>query len=273
MTATLRDVAAAAGVHVSTASRAMSPETEHLVNPATVRRVLRAAQSLSYVANPLARGLKTNRSLTLGFVVPDIMNPLFPPMIRGFEDVVTEQGYSAITANTDNDPVRQRQVLFAMQGRRIDGLVLASAVLEQDDVIRDLRLPIVLVNRVDPELGLSSVAGDEESGLRQAVEHLVALGHRRIAHIAGPRVTSTGLLRRRAFQHALRDAGLEVREHLVIEAESYSIEEGDRCMDELIARDGEFTAVVAGNDLIALGCCDAMRRRGVDCPADVSVIG
>lgn len=273
MTATLRDVAAAAGVHPSTASRAMSPETEHLVNSVTVRRVLRAAQSLGYVANPLARGLKTNRSLTLGFLVPDITNPLFPPMIRGFEDVVTEQGYSAITANTDNDVARQRRALSAMQARRVDGLVLATAVLERDEVIRDSQLPIVLVNRVDPELGLSSVTGDDQSGVHQAVEHLAALGHRRIAHIAGPHATSTGMLRLRAFRHALRDNGLDVHEHLIREAEGYSIEQGERCLDEMLAHTEDFTAVIAGNDLIALGCCDALRRRGLDCPTDVSVIG
>lgn len=273
MPATLRDVASAAGVHPSTASRAMNPETEHLVNPSTVKRVVRVAQALGYVANPLARGLKTNRSLTLGFVVPDITNPLFPLMIRGFEDVVAEHGYSTITANTDNDPVRQQQVLAAMHARRVDGLALATAVLEHDDEIRESSLPIVLVNRADPELSMSSIVGDDQSGLQQAVQHLAALGHRRVAHIAGPHSTSTGLLRRRAFQHAVQDAGMDVDERLILEADGYTIEQGEQQTTALLARTRDFTAVIAANDLLALGCCDALRANGLSCPEDVSVIG
>ncbi len=275
MATTLRDVAAAAGVHPGTASRAMNPETEHLVNPATARRILKVAQSLGYVANPLARGLKTNRSLTLGFLVPDIMNPLFPPMIRGFESVVAEQGYNAITANTDNDAARQQQQLAAMHARRVDGLVLATAVLEHDsDEQPDLRdVPAVLVNRVDPALSASSVTSDDQSGIRQAVAHLKGLGHRRIAHVAGPQWTSTGLTRLRAFRHEMQDAGLELDSRLIAIASQYTIEHGVEQMRSLLDSGVEFTAVIAGNDLLALGCYDVLADRGLRCPEDVSVIG
>ncbi|MGB3376507.1 MAG: LacI family DNA-binding transcriptional regulator [Microbacterium sp.] len=275
MATTLRDVATAAGVHPGTASRAMNPETEHLVNPATARRIIKVAHSLGYVANPLARGLKTNRTLSLGFIVPDITNPLFPPMIRGFEDVVSEQGYSAITANTDNDPERQRQQIAAMRSRRIDGLALATAVLdhgadEQDAVAG---IPAVHVNRVDPTQHLSSVASDDQSGIRQAVAHLRALGHRRVAHIAGPQGTSTGVARSRAFRHEMRDAGLDADERLILSAQHYTIEQGTELTNALLEQGEDFTAVVAANDLLALGCCDALFARGLRCPEDVSVVG
>lgn len=274
MAATLRDVAAAAGVHPGTASRAMNPETEHLVNPATVRRILKVAQSLGYVANPLARGLKTNRSLTLGFIVPDITNPLFPPMIRGFEDVVAEQGYTAITANTDNDEERQKQQVLSMRARRIDGIALATAAIDQTPEQVGLGdLPAVLVNRVDPELQASTVASDDQSGIRQGVAHLRALGHRRIAHIAGPHWTSTGFIRRRSFRHEMRDVGLAVDEALIVEASQYTIEQGVAQATALFESDREFTAVICANDLLALGCCDVIAARGLTCPGDVSVIG
>ena len=253
----------------------MNPETEHLVNPATARRILKVAQSLGYVANPMARGLKTNRSLTLGFLVPDITNPLFPPMIRGFEDAVSEQGYNAITANTDNDPERQLQQIRSMRSRRIDGLALATAVLEHEEAAKEavLGLPAVHVNRIDPTMDISSVASDDQSGIRQAVALLRGLGHRRIAHIAGPQWTSTGLARARAFRHEMRDAGLEPDERLIAVAGQYTIEQGAAQTAALLASGAEFTAIIAANDLLALGCYDMLAEAGLRCPEDVSVVG
>ncbi len=121
--ATLRDVARVAGVHPGTVSRALNPETEALVRDETVRRVRQVAEELGYRPNPLARGLKTNRSYTVGVLVPDIQNPLFPPIIRGIDDRLGEAGYTPLIANTDNDPVRERVDLEAMRARQVDGFV------------------------------------------------------------------------------------------------------------------------------------------------------
>lgn len=275
MPATLRDVARAAGVHPGTASRAMNPDVQDLVSRATVRRVQRAAQKLGYVPNPLARGLRTNKTHSLGAVVPDITNPLFPPVIRGIEDTVVADGFNVLVANTDNEAEREREQVAALRSRQVDGLILASARID-DPVLRDLvadGVPLVLVNRVEPELPVSSVAGDDRAGIRQAMEHLSSLGHRRIAHVAGPDSTSTGVVRANAFEHEVIGLGLDPRSCPTIEAAAYRVEDGVACADRLLAEHPEVTAVLAANDLLALGCCEALVSAGKRCPEDVSVVG
>ncbi|HKY47330.1 MAG TPA: LacI family DNA-binding transcriptional regulator, partial [Acidimicrobiia bacterium] len=125
--ATLRDVAARSQVHASTASRALNPATRSLVNTETVDRVLRAARELGYRPNSLARGLKTNRTHTIGMLLPDLTNPLFPPIVRGIEDTLGSADYTLILANTDNHADRERQTVAKMLDRRVDGLILATA--------------------------------------------------------------------------------------------------------------------------------------------------
>lgn len=275
MAATLRDVAKAAGVHPGTASRAMNPETQALVNQATAKRVRRAAEQLGYVPNPMARSLKTNRSQSLGAVIPDITNPLFPPIIRGFEDVVADAGYNVLVTNTDNDPDRESKQIAELRARQVDGLIVATARFE-DEALKRLvadQVPVVLVNRVEPNLAVSSVAGDDVSGIRQSVAHLKQLGHKRIAHLAGPQSTSTGTARLRAFRQEVIDQGLEFDESLVVICEAYQEEDGRVALLQLLDGESSFTAVIAANDLLALGCYDALRERGLTCPDDLSVVG
>src|SRR5919198_949134 len=124
---TLRDVAKAAGVHPATASRALNAATRALVNAATAERVVKAAEELGYLPNPIARGLKTNRSYTVGVLIPDLTNPLFPPILRGIEDRLDEAGYTPLIANTDNDPERERVDWRTMRARQVDGIIAATA--------------------------------------------------------------------------------------------------------------------------------------------------
>src|SRR3954447_9075316 len=124
---TLRDVARVAGVHPGTASRALNEETRSLVNEETAGRVLKAAEQLGYSPNPIARGLKTNRSYTIGVLIPDLTNPLFPPILRGIEDRLGEDGYTPLIANTDNDPDREQADWETMQSRQVEGIIAATA--------------------------------------------------------------------------------------------------------------------------------------------------
>ena len=124
---TLRDVARIAGVHPATVSRALNEETRALVNEETARRVLKAAEELGYRPNPIARGLKTNRSYTVGVLIPDLTNPLFPPILRGIEDCLVTAGYTPLTANTDNDPERELLDSQSMRARQVDGIIAATA--------------------------------------------------------------------------------------------------------------------------------------------------
>jgi LacI family transcriptional regulator len=274
-TPTLRDVAQAAGVHAATASRALNPETRKLVNAETARRVLRAAETLGYRPNPIARSLKTAKSRTIGLVVPDLTNPLFPPVVRGIEDVLEPAGYSGLIVNTDNDSDRERAQVGTLLSRQVEGLIIATARLDHPLLqgLHEQGVRMVLVNRRVQDLDLPTITADDTTGLALAVEHLASLGHTRIAHLAGPLTTSTGIVRSRAFRTAIRDAGLDDDPELTIGCDFWSEDEGARALRELLARDLDFTAVVAGNDLIALGCYDVFAERGISCPQQMSVVG
>lgn len=242
-----------------------------MVTPEIARRVEEAANDLGYRPNPIAYGLKTNRTLTVGVVIPDLTDPLFPPMIRGIEDALARAGYTAVVANTDNDRARERLILERMRARRVDALILGST--RRGDVLTDHEVPVVLINRTIDGGGATAVISDNAGGIGRVVDHLAALGHRRIAHVAGPRYATTGIARYEAYRAALRYHALTADDGLVAYGGSYSRDEGRRALTALLDSGARFTAVVAANDLLALGCYDALRSAGLRCPVDVSVTG
>lgn len=272
---TLRDVARVAGVHPATVSRALNEETRALVNEETARRVLEAAEELGYQPNPIARGLKTNRSYTIGVLIPDLTNPLFPPILRGIEDRLESAGYTPLAANTDNDPERELLDSQAMRARQVDGIIAATARRDHrlHDALIEAGIELVLVNRRQEELPVSSATADDSMGIRLAVEHLLGLGHTRIAHLAGPLDYSTGLDRYDGFHATMRAGGVEVDPELVVVAEAFTESEGARLCRQLMDGGPRFTAVAAANDLLALGCYDVLAERGLRCPEAISVVG
>jgi len=273
--ATLKDVAKLAGVHPGTASRALNLETRALVNGATAERVLAAAEELGYSANPIARGLKTSRSYTVGVLIPDLTNPLFPPIVRGIQDRLEEAAYTPLIANTDNDPDRERADIEAMRARQVDGLITATARRDHGlpADLEDMPLPVVLVNRGLEDGARPAVVADDVLGVKLGVQHLAELGHRRIAHLAGPQELSTGFLRREGFVAAMKEAGLEADPNLILVGNAFVESEGERLCNELLDRETGVTAILAGNDLMALGCYDAFVARGIKCPSQISVVG
>ncbi|HEX9855150.1 MAG TPA: LacI family DNA-binding transcriptional regulator [Acidimicrobiia bacterium] len=272
---TLKDVAREAGVHMSTASRALNPATRSAVNVATAGRVIEVAERLGYRPHPLARGLRTNRTMTIGMTIPDVKNPLFPPIYAGAEATLSAVGYSLMIVDDDGDREKEHWLLTAMAERRVDGLIIASAHLdfEAPEILLERQIPTVLVNRHTPGQAFPSIVGDDNSGIGLAVRHLVALGHERIAHVAGPSDLSTGLARRQAFAAWVAAEGLAADEALVVQANGFRIDSGRAACEELLGRDVPFTAIVAANDLIALGCYDALEASGRTVPGDVSVTG
>ncbi|HLW95081.1 MAG TPA: LacI family DNA-binding transcriptional regulator [Solirubrobacteraceae bacterium] len=267
---TLRDVARRVGIHPATVSRALNENTRHLVNAETALRVSEVAREMGYRPNPIARGLKTSRSMTIGVVLPDLTNPLFPPMVRGIEDALSPAGFTALIANTDNDIARARSVVQTLRLRQVDGWI--SAVATRDDMFEEHVAPLVLLNRQD-EVGTPAVVGDDRDGIVQAVAHLVELGHTRIACVAGPQAISTGSNRYSAYIEAMLAYGLELDHALVRFADSWSERAGAAATRELLDGGGEFTAVLAGNDMTALGCYETLGERGLGVPDDVSVVG
>jgi len=285
---TINDLAQHLGVHKSTVSRAMDPARRHLIGAELLQRVETAARELGWRPNRAAAALSTGRSRTVGVLLPDITNPVFPPILRGIEDALDAEGYFALLANTSRPAARPggqdaaHTAVERMLAQRVEGFIVATA-LRDDAWLEGLRLGgarIVLVNRTnDGKEGrglLPAVTSDDMLGMRLAVDHLVALGHRRVAHLAGPAHFSTGQARRIGFEQALREQGLQPAGLATCGA--YSIEAGADGMRELLAarpraRSGGFTAVVAANDLIALGALQVLQAKGIDVPHDVSLIG
>ncbi|MPZ60824.1 MAG: substrate-binding domain-containing protein [Propionibacteriales bacterium] len=272
---TLKEVAEHAGVHPATASRALNAATRGLVNPQTAERVDQAAQHLGYIPNSIARSLKTARSASIGLLLPDLTNPLFPPIVRGIEDVLRTVGYNAWIVNTDNEPEREADAIASFRGRNVEGFVAATARL-RDPLLEELAesgTPLVLVNRRVDSPNVPSVTVDDKAGVMMAVRHLFELGHRELVHLAGPQDLSTGVARLQAFRQALEDLGLPAEPERIVEAASWSATGGADAMETVVESGPSYTAVVAGNDLIALGCYDILARHGLRCPDDVSVVG
>jgi LacI family transcriptional regulator len=195
--------------------------------------------------------------------------------VRGLEDRLSADGYVALIGNTDGDEQRERIVFEQMRARHVDGYALATAHLQNPMLAEAVRagLPVVLMNRTAEDYSFPSVSVDNERGIQMAVSHLVSLGHRRIACIAGPQDVSTGLNRYRGFLAAMREAGLTVDPELVAFANAFAIDEGRDCARQILSRQAGCTAVAAANDMLAVGCYAALEEAGLDCPADISVVG
>jgi LacI family transcriptional regulator len=271
----IKDVAARANVHPSTVSRVLNPSTRSMVSEDVANRVTKIADEVGYARSPLASGLRTGKSYTIGVIIPDLSNPVFPPVVRGIERTLSGAGYIAILADSDNNPKSERAIFDSMKSRHIDGLIMATAHTEDPIVSAcvDEQMPVVLVNRTTDAHGVTEVINNDELGIQMAVSHLVDLGHRRIAFLGGPESTSTGRDRRQAFETQGESGAFELLTDLVVGCPTFSVAAGRAGMTEILDRNSPFTAVVAANDLLALGCYDALRERGMSCPDDISVTG
>ena len=272
---TLKQVAERAGVHASTASRALNLATRSMVVAEVVARVEKAAAELGYRRDPVAASLRTGRSRLVGVLVPDIANPVFSPILSGASEFFAAQGYALIVADVGNDEGRQIDLVEGLAAHRVDGLILATVSREDPlvDYCLQKKLPAVLVNRAEMQTRLPAVISDDALGMQLAVDHLTQLGHRVIGHLAGPSRHSTGYLRHRGFQLAVMSHGIALDDAPCQEAGAYSREEGAAATRRLLAARPDLTAIAAANDLLALGAYDALREEGLSCPDDISIIG
>jgi len=270
---TIRDVATHASVNASTVSRVLNPATRSLIGDEVAHRVLASAKALGYRQNSAASTLRGGKSKVIGVLLPDIENPVFPPIVRGIEAQLAIEGFSVLIANAVGNPRDQERALEQMFSRQVDGLVLATAA-RQDSLVRRCILegvPVVLVNRAEEGGHVPEVVNDDFLSMKLAVEHLASLGHKRIAHISGPANLATGFSRIEGFQMATRQYHLT--ETPIIESIEFTREAGKIACIQLLKQDAKVTAIVAANDLIALGCYDALADLGLNCPADISIIG
>lgn len=271
----MRDIAERVGVHPSTVSRVLNPEKRKLVSEKVARQITETAQQLGYTPHPGAYGLRTGRSWTIGVIVSDITNPAFSRIIRGIEDRLIETGYMAIICSSDQIPDRKKRIVEIMRSRQFDGVILATT--ERDDLIfkacREDHIPAAYIERGSGPADISAVQMNDKLGMQFAIEHLVSLGHQRIALISGPQRFSGAFGRHRNAIRAMAECGIKPEPALTTFCENYSVADGRRSCRALFASGEKFTAVVTPNDLIALGCCDVIKFQGLSCPDDISVIG
>ena len=272
MSATLRDVALMAGVHTATAARALSQSTRHKVATSTRTRVEQAAAKLGYMAHAAAATLRTGRSGFVGMLVPDLANPLFAPMLKSAEERLRTQGWTILIAQVAPQETDRLTALRTLITKRVDGLILATS--QSNDPILSMaaqqNIPTVLINRGLGDRRFPCVVNDDNESMRLTLAHLKALGHQHFLHLSGPRNSSTGLARLEGFK---RWAGSK---QAVVEADAFTREAGYQSMRTHLLKQASGcmqTAVVCGNDLIALGAIDAIREFGGQVPSDFSVVG
>ena len=264
MPVTIRDVAGASGVHVSTVSRTFS--APHLVNAETRSRVLAAAEGMGYRPNRAARALITGRTGNVGLIVADIANPFFPPLIKAAESQARQRDCHVFVADTNEDPLVEEEVVHAL-AKQVDGIVLCSPRMSNAAIERLAReVPLVVVNRL--VAGLPAVVMDVAHGARLAIEHLAALGHRDMVLLGGPRGSWTNREIRRSAGSTARACGIA----LTIVGPNAPTEHGGMAAAEQVRRTGA-TAVLAYNDLMAIGVMEGLHTLGVDVPREISVVG
>jgi LacI family transcriptional regulator len=264
MGATIRDVALAVGVSASTVSRALS--MSELVNPSTRERVQRAADRLGYRPNRAARGLITGRTGNVGLIVPDLANPFFPSIVKAIQARAREKDFAVFLADADEDRDAEVDLVRAL-AKQVDGMVLCSPRMTEAN-LRAIsgETSLVLVNR--RVANHSAVTFDNAGGMRQAVAHLQALGHTRVAWVGGPRDSWSNRERHRA----LRTVTAAGKIRLVEIGNVIPQFEGGVAAADLVLAAG-VSAVIAYNDLVALGLLSRFRSRGVELPGEISVIG
>lgn len=246
-----------------------------MVSIAVAERVSSIAREMGYKPSAMASGLRTGRSYTIGVLIPDLTNPIFPPIVRGIERTLDEEGYIAMLADSDNSRKNERAIIDTMQARHIDGLILATAH-RKDTLVNsclEAQIPLVLVNRTIDTHAVTEVINDDAQGISLAVSHLLQLGHHKIAFLGGPLDTSTGRDRYRAFKRFEHAAEFEFDPELVVNCNAFTAAEGYQGFISLLNTGHKFSAVVVANDLLALGCYDALKERGLQCPQDISVTG
>jgi LacI family transcriptional regulator len=273
---TIQDVAKVAGVHYSTVSRALDPAKAWRVGAATRLHVETVALQMGYRRHLGASGLKRGRTHTVGVIVADLGNPFISPVLRGLANRLDEANLMLLITETQDNPAALERVLNHLVERRVDAVVVAAARLGNASILTDVarrQIPLLLVDRDVPQSGLPSCTHDHKLGGALAAQHLLDLGHRRIAQLRGPADVSSFVSRGFGFAETLAAAGVTELD-LRSQASLPSLEQGRRLLMLLLDREPEPpTAIFAHNDLMALGALEGLAARGLRCPDQISVVG
>jgi LacI family transcriptional regulator len=272
LTVTLREVGKLAGVSAMTVSRVINGR--HGVDPETQRRVEDAIAELDYVPNRIARGLISKKTQTIGLIVPDVVNPFFGPVVRGAETAARRAGYRVLLCNSEGDLRLEREYIEDLVAHRVEGLLLAPASDHSRHSVFPLirgGFPLVLLDRALPDSDCDLIVSDSASGARRLVEHLIAVGHRSIAHITDADDTSTGRERLRGYREALESAGISYAEDMVFRTTVDQIG-GYRATQQVLGLDPLPTAIFTVNNMTVVGAMQALRERGLAVPDDMGLV-
>ena len=272
----LKDIAQRAGLAVMTISKALRDKPD--VSAATKARVKLLAQQMGYVPDSTAQGLRTRTTRLFGLVISSMTNPIYSRVVLAIEERASELGYGILLAHTLNMPEREEACLRRLLGRRVDGLFIspvyrltAEAPIYQELAAR--RIPTVLLGHAAPFCNqFVNVETDDLLASYAVTQHLLKLGHRRIAFFAGPLATPWNQERFEGYRRALREAGLDVDDRLVFQA-GRTIEDGAKAALQMINESSGATAVQAINDVVAVGCAETLLSYGLRIPEDISVAG
>lgn len=272
---TLRDVAEEAGVDISTASRALSSDKSSLVNVATRNRVVAAAERLGYRGNVQASALRRGRTGTIGVIVADLSNPFIGPVLRGIAGALGSRDLLPIMTESRDSSDELARICEKLLAQRVDGVITTAGRYRDRSLLRRVasEVPTVLAVRRLPDSGIPAVAHDDVAGGRLAAQHLLSLGHTRLAQLMGPEDIWSFEGRSQGFRRTVGEAGAECRD-IDIGVRLPTLEAG-RQLAEALLDSGEQppTAVFAHNDSIAIGAITRLREEGLDCPDDISVVG
>ena len=268
----IREIAKKAGVSVATVSRTVNRVRR--VSPDIAARVWSAIEELGYIPNTQARALVSGRSRLLGLIVSDITNPFFPELVRGFEQVAVRSGYEILLASTNYDPDLMAATVRRMIERKVEGVGVMTSEMQISliEQLTDRHIPLAFIDVGPSAPHISNISVNYQTGLRQAVEHLRRLGHRRLAFIGGPLTLKSARLRREAFLRCFSAAQMDSDRPVILEGD-HTLEGGFNAVQELLSTSDRPTAVMCSNDLTAIGVLRGLDAEGLRTPQDMSVIG
>lgn len=268
----IQEVARRARVSAATVSRTINKPS--LVDPDTAKRVWKAIEKLRYYPNTQARSLVSGRSRIVGLIVSDITNPFFPELIQGFENIAIQNGYEILVSSTNYDSGRMAVCVRRMLERKVDGVAIMTSEMDQSllDQLAHRNVPMVFLDVGTVGEGVSRVVVDYAMGVNEAMDHLLTLGHRRIGFICGPWTLKSARIRRTAFLRSLSAYGIDEDKRLVEEGD-HTVDGGLVAMARMLESKCSPTAVLASNDLTAIGAMRAVRRAGLSVPRDISIVG
>ena len=269
---TITAVARRAGVSIATVSRVINGSSK--VSPQTAEQVREAIQALGFYPDTNARALGSGRSSLYGLIISDITNPFFPELVKAFEDIAVAHQQEVLIANTDYDPKRMEHCVSRMLQRKVDGVAIMTSEMEERlvEVFTRRRVPLVFLDTATVPGGFSNIRIDYDAGVALAMEHLAALGHKRIAFITGPLWLHSARIRKQAFEAGMQHREIHLPEHM-IQSGNHRADGGYEAMERILAVSPAPTAVFCSNDLTAIGAMGAIHKRGLRIPDDISIIG